>query len=178
MMTIDGRTVGIITTTTSQKAIGAIFRALGHTSSYAQSCFKAARAGEKPVFPRIDPAGTADDFATDYLAYNLVRKDEEGLFGSEYNRNLLEKEAVSSFLSTEHVLKHVNRFGRSPTPTPTGYPLAPEAVIFAARRKIAYVLGQFDPAEMVECAGFSSGASTRLRRNEGQPAFKFTGRLS
>lgn len=165
----------MITTTQSQKAISALFRALGSISPYASSCHSAAKAGEKPVFPTIDPSGTADRFAVDYLAYNLVRKDEVGIYGRAYDCNLLEKEAVSGFLLTEHLLSYVNRKGRSPTPTPTGYPLAPEAIICLARRKIAYVLGSFSPDEMIEKAGFSGGASTRLRRSEGQPAFKFTG---
>lgn len=166
-------------TSTSQKALNATFRYLsnvpGVNPQVVQKFWTAAKEGSKTEPPQFTYDGGPQKAAAEYLAYNLVRKDEEGQYGIAISADL-EKEAVSDFLLCEQRLAVINRWGKVPNHVPTGDPLAPESIIAIARRKIAYVLGSFSADQMVAEAHFSSGASTRLRRKRGQPPYKFEGK--
>lgn len=162
--------------TTTRKVISATFRALANGgTAYSAAALSSAMAGEKPPFPPVDH----DDprrFAADYLAYNLVRKDEDGIFAKPVSDHALIEKAVFGFLEVEQRLSYINRRGYIPGTAPTSDMLAPEPVLHLARRKIEQLLGNFSPDEMVEASAFSAGASTRLPRKRGMPYFKFTGK--
>lgn len=116
-----------------------------------------------------DAAG-AHAFAHDYLAQSLVRKLD--CLDTGINT---EQVAWRTWVRMEESCGVVNRLGRTFSPlVPLRTPF--EAIIQMARFEMERLLGKFSYDKVVDNARFSSGASTRLKRDQGHPFYKFSGR--
>ncbi len=119
----------------------------------------------------IDPLSysSADLFRRDWLAVNLFSKYPELNLGIDTESVAYQKfrDAESQCAVTNQTLK--SRFA-TPSTGVTG-----DSLLETARFKIAGLLGDFDWNAAYSRMGFSSGASTRLRRAEGDPYYKFQG---
>lgn len=123
-----------------------------------------------------DPMDYSDPelYALDYLAVGLLRK-------SEYLPIDVDRvdAAMSIWHAAEETCRWLNRNGGvdpfEANWDPFGTP-ALEAVIHTAREKISKLLGRFDWDEAHASFGFSAGASTRLRRKNGHPFYKYSGK--
>lgn len=111
-----------------------------------------------------------DRFARDYLAVNLIRKLDCIPTGIDR-----EAAARQAWLDSEDTCGLINRLGKLYNPIrPIQAPY--EAIIQIARSKMAKLLGPLDLDEVHAASCFSSGASTRLRREVGHPYYKFQGK--
>jgi len=127
---------------------------------------------------KVNPDSYSDPelFARDYLAAGLLRKSEHLPIACDRVAA-----AMSAWRSAEETCRWLNRNGGVDPFEPnwsTEFPSLPalEAVIFTAREKIRSALGRFDWNEAHAAFGFSSGASTRLKRRNGHPFYKYTGK--
>ena len=109
----------------------------------------------------------ARSFARDYLAYNVLRKAPAELLPTGLD---LRREAVSKFHLVERRLQSLPAQLSNPC---VDFPR--DAIMSIAKRKIAKVLGRLDCDEFLGNLHMSNGASTRLPRRRGNPAFKFCG---
>jgi len=122
----------------------------------------------------IDPSAyqNPDRFKADYMAVSLLSKYD----GFEGDLDLKEV-ALEKFRLAEKTCKATNRrltteYARS-SPN-LGY--SASSLFEAARFKIARLLGDFCWNETFETMGFSSGASTRLTKRNGDPYYKMQGK--
>lgn len=122
-------------------------------------------------FPNHENYDGLEDFRSDYLVYNLLRKNEFLELGIDKV-----KVAEEAFLESEVSCKHMNDFGRMYRAEYRITKHSLEAKIFKARELIRSALGTFDWNRASENFGFSSGASTRLRKKAGSPFYKFQGK--
>jgi len=113
-----------------------------------------------------------DRFKADYLAVSLLSKFE----GLDTCADL-KAVAMGKFQESEGACKATNqrltKLAMTSTPC-LGY--SADSLLEAARFKIMNLLGDFCWDGTFERMGFSSGASTRLRRREGDPYYKFQGK--
>jgi hypothetical protein len=127
---------------------------------------------------KVDPHKFTDTeaFAVDYQAVSLLSKWD----GWSFDLDPAE-EALKVFFAGEERNKQINLNGydrnwssrfREPRALGTRY----EAIISIAKRKMLALLGDFSWDLIYPLLGFSGGASTRLPRRSGDPAFKFTGK--
>lgn len=118
-----------------------------------------------------DPNGYSDArlFARDWQAYHLLRKADNSLIGADLD---LASIAISNFHKVERDLLRVEK---ELSTSCVDFPR--DAIISIARRKIAAMLGSLSPSDILHNVCFSNGASTRLRRREGNPAFKLCGEM-
>lgn len=116
-----------------------------------------------------DPSQYTDarSFARDYLAYNVLRKSPSELLPTGLD---LRREAITKFHLVERRLQALPEKLMSPC---VDFPR--DAIMSMAKRKIAKALGRLDCAEFLGNLQMSNGASTRLPRRRGNPAFKFCG---
>lgn len=128
---------------------------------------------------RCDPSSYSDPelYARDYLAVGLLRK-------SEHLPITVDRVAVamSKWHDAEETCRWINRHGGI-DPFQPNWPSADdpseptlEAVIHTAREKIRKVLGRLDLNEVHSSFAFSAGASTRLKRKNGHPFYKYSGK--
>jgi len=122
----------------------------------------------------VDPSAyrNVDRFKQDYLAASLLSKFDGLNLGIDK-----ESVAMEKFSEAERACKATNKritemYMRS-TPE-LGY--SADSLLEAARFKIMNLLGDFSWDVAFERMGFSSGASTRLPRREGDPYYKFQGK--
>lgn len=118
-----------------------------------------------------------DLFSRDWLAYNLLRKYPK----LDIPRNR-EGAAMGSFFKGENQCVGSNRrLGNLPfylTNEWSPHGVSLHAVIHAACRKIVGVIGEAPDLDLVaRHAGFSNGASTRLKRVHADPLCKLGGRI-
>lgn len=119
----------------------------------------------------IDPSSYScpDALWRDWLAVNLLSKFPKFELGID-----TAEVAFTKFKMAEEQCAHTNKrlSGSYDTPT-TG--VSGESLIWAARRKIADLLGAFSWDEAEPHMSFSSGASTRLPRRKGDAYYKLQG---
>lgn len=155
----------------TKKALSAVFRSFG--TDYSLYCFNCWQEGTKPNYPQMK---SKEQFAADYLCYNLARKLEVDVWGTAPTAEDLLQETVSGFLATEaRLLSTRETEGRNVELPFSSLDATPDAMISTARRKIQKVLGSFNTSQWINKVGFSSGASTRLSRKHGAPYYKFGG---
>lgn len=157
------------------KSVSATLRGLA--SPYALSVLNSLKqGGQSPDMPNPMSYTDAQAFAVDYQAWNILRKAEVCPFRGKVDKDKALKKAVRSFLEVEERLRYINRKGYIPGTAPFGDMPAPEQVLWLARRKIQDCLGAFDPDVMIQNSVFTSGASTRVTRSDGNPSNKYTGK--
>lgn len=110
-------------------------------------------------------------FAHDYLSYNLDRKMEVALDGSVPDENL-DYKAVIDFVNSEDAMLVVNSELDQRLMDNRSF----AAIIQIAQRKISDALGDFDFDEYLKRCTFTTGSSTRVKRRNGNPAFKYYSR--
>jgi len=132
----------------------------------AEDPFLAAIESEQP-----DPKAYTDArvFARDWQAYHFLRKHPSDLSSEPKDLSVI---ALQSFAETEGLLQSLPVKLAEPC---VGFPR--DAIISIARRKIASMLGELTVDLFLSNLSLSSGASTRLRRKNGNPAFKLCGEL-
>lgn len=106
-------------------------------------------------------------FAKDYLAYNVLRKAPGELLPTGLD---LRQEALTKFHLVERRMQSLSSKLSEPC---LDFPR--DAIMSIAKRKIAKLLGRLDADEFLGNLHMSNGASTRLPRRRGNPAFKFCG---
>lgn len=118
-----------------------------------------------------DPNGYSDAkaFARDWEAYHLLRKADASLIGADLD---LATVAISNFHKVERGLLSIEKELSTPC---VDFPR--DAIVSIARRKITRMLGSISADDILHNVSFSNGASTRLRRREGNPAFKLCGEM-
>lgn len=117
----------------------------GLSTPYASDVLGAAKAGKiHDVFPDVVTPRLPSAFAKDYLAYNLLRKVRDPVFGIKpVAEKQLVEEAVSGFLDVDAKGVLINSGKHPGWLTFEANTLAPEAVLFTAARKIRDLLGSF-----------------------------------
>lgn len=120
----------------------------------------------------IDPRlyTNPDLFHRDWLAVNIMAKYPKFNLGIDTT-----KTALDSFIAAEALCFRTNRRLSSSYDTPT-LGISGDSLIETARRKIAGLLGDFSWDEAAERFSFSGGATTRLRRSNGDAYYKFQGK--
>lgn len=128
---------------------------------------------------RCNPDDYSDPelFARDYLAAGLLRKCEH--LPIDVDRL---GAAMLKWHEAEETCRWINRHGGI-DPFQPNWPLEDEppeptleAVIHTAREKIRSALGRLDLNEVSASFAFSAGASTRLKRKNGHPFYKYSGK--
>lgn len=136
-----------------RKASLAILRSLPQ-SEVVRTVVTALRSGDDSRIPplRIDPRVYLDSdlFGVDYLAANMVRK------WSGLNTGINTEEiARLGFLEQEAHNRDFNN-GKNHLPSDAARAARANGIILMASRKIAEVLGRFDPLEFASSCSFSS----------------------
>ncbi len=154
------------------KTCSRIYKAIG--TPYARQLNSWLMAGEyrKIVDARIEPSSYEEAalFARDYLAYALLRKYDHFPLGVDTAAAAMDK-----FLESESACEKTNKTKVRPYVIHS-CGITPESYISYARSKIKSLLGSFDWNHASECFSFSGGASTRLKRKNGAPFYKFQGK--
>lgn len=98
-------------------------------------------------------------FARDYCCYTFLRK----LKGDDKQATILEAKAIKVFQETEETVRRTNRHLRS------GLYAKQRGVgncIIAAQRKVAHILGRFDPAEWLDGCEWGPGSTSSLKGSD------------
>jgi len=107
----------------------------------------------------LDPNayGSVDQFKRDYVVFSFLRKWKGLKTGLDLTRT-----ALDAWLKAEQQCFRTNQ--RLEKEAATGvYSVAPSAIV-AAQRKVASILGRWDPERIVELCRFGNGATADLRR--------------
>lgn len=131
------------------------------------------------VKPDASTYSSADLFRIDYMAYNLLRKYSNFDLQVDKRAN-----AIESFRLSELSCRAVNNGNGRLTSLHhrslylQDYSLenSNEAKLTLAKELIAKCLGKFDWNRARKHFGFSGGATTRLKRNQGHPYYKYQGK--
>jgi len=153
-----------------RKAILAILRSLPESQAVRSVTRDLSRGCDLAVSElRCEPTGyyTAESFSPDYLAASIARKWtglRTGVDTEEVARlGFLEQEARNCQFNSGQLAK---------TPA-SAQALRSNGIMLMAQRKIADVLGRFDPVEFARSCSFSSGATFDLPRRFGDQSFKY-----
>lgn len=115
--------------------------------------------------------GDPGRFSVDYLWAGILSKFDDG-----ETSEAKESKAWERFKEAEEQCKEANlRLAYDRSQVHHREPTELQALIEGARRKIARLLGPLKWNEAAEGFSFTSGASTRLSRRMGDPAYKFSG---
>ena len=147
-----------------------IFRALGSPLSF--KAYELSRKGKfmELVSLSVDPSTYSDahSFRNDYLTCELMSKFDSFDLGIDR-----QKAALLKFQETEVQCRSTNSRLSKLYVSGVGTPYTPESFIWTAREKIAALLGPFDWDKASAHFGFGPGASTSVRRINGDAYFKF-----
>jgi hypothetical protein len=118
----------------------------------------------------VDPSTYTDPFSfrNDYLACELMSKFDSFDLGIDR-----EKAALLKFLETERQCRDTNSRLSKNYVSGFASPYTPESFIWTAREKIASLLGPFDWDKASIHFAFGPGASTSVRRVNGDAYFKY-----
>lgn len=115
-----------------------------------------------------DRALEPDDFRTEYLWCNILKKYDDGK-SSEFKRDA----ALGAFRAAEqHCASQPDRFRNSPASKDASH-LSGHAILHSAARKIRELLGEFSWDHCVDHFDFGPGASTKLSRRKSDRWHKF-----
>ena len=147
-----------------------IFRALG--SPLSERMYGLSRKGQfmDLVSASLDPSSysSAEVFRRDYLACELMSKFDSFDLGIDR-----QKAALQKFLDTEVQCRETNSRLSGHYEPGIASPYSPESFIWTAREKIAGLLGPFDWDKASTHFAFGPGASTSVRRVNGDAYFKY-----
>jgi len=141
-------------------------------SPFSEKMYGLSRKGQfmELVSSSVDPSmyDDPDSFRNDYLASELMSKFDSFDLGIDR-----QKAALLKFLDTERQCRDTNQRLSRNYVSGLASPYTPESFIWTAREKIASLLGPFNWDKASTHFAFGPGASTSVRRVNGDAYFKY-----